>query len=144
MSINISLSSDVSFSLSVPRVDPDETTIMITNSKIIVTYTLIHTGGVDAENVTIAVTCGQINSFTLPTKSKVTNEDTIPEVKGMYSNYCIEDCLDDSPSGELTLDGNLTAGDSYMCVVIAGNDIGDFFYNTSAVIAQTGRLVLHG
>ncbi len=143
MSINILLSSDVSFSLTVPRIDPDETTIMEINGEIIVPYKLIHTGGLDAQNVTIEVTCGRVNSFTLPTKSKVTNEDTIPAVEGMYSNDCMENCLDNSLSGQLTVDGDLTAGVSYVCVVIAGNDIGDFYYNTSAVIAQTGRLVLH-
>ena len=122
----------------VPRID-STTTISEGERKIIVSYSLKHTGGYNPNDTSIGVICGKTNSLSLPTMTtSIGSGDSNAYL--LDDNYieCMSNCLDNNRRGTLDVDGLLTAGVSYICVVVAGNEEGEFYYNTTSLIASIG------
>ena len=121
----------------VPRVDT-ETNFWIDDGQIVILYSLKHTGGFDSSTVSIKVWCGLSSNFEPPTiyTGIACGENPIG---GDLWNNCFFNCLNDSLDGIESFEGFfLIAGMSYRCVVIASNPIGEFQYNTTDIIAETG------
>ncbi len=128
------------FIILVPRID-SSTTISEDIETIIISYSLKHTGGYDRENVSVGAVCGLTNSLSLPTMSKSSGSGD-SNTYSFDDNYveCMSNCLDGNLGGTLEVNGLLTAGYSYICVVVAGNEEGEFYYNTTSLIATIGLL----
>lgn len=108
-----------------------------------VSYSLIHTGGYDFDSIMIEAVCGPTGSFQPPMVNKVGSGDSEPDLDHRtFSGECMENCLDSELRGQLGLNGLLTAGVSYSCVVIAGNEKGEFYFTPLPVAAQTGKISL--